>query len=1020
MGGHGRFGAAVRLLLLLLLLTDLAPSVAGEPERPGMLPAQIGSRLNNPICSETMRSDAPLLDVCFVDPAHGWAVGGRGAIWHTDDGGNNWRQQDSAVACPLESVFFIDQKTGWAAGGLAHPYTHSSSGVLLTTHDAGRCWKHDPKLLLPALKQVRFFDKKRGWAIGGSSAMFPSGVFVTDNGGRNWQPLPGPKTSGWRAGDFLDPHTGALAGRSGTAAVVRRGGIEPVRTPPFGLRGLAGLTLVRPTFGWLIGDGALVMMTGEGGTSWQTPPGELPDGLDRLFDFAALKVRGPKCWIAGEPGSRVLHTADAGRSWTMSATGQNLPIHALEFVDDRHGWAVGALGSILATIDGGRSWRRQRSGGARAALLGVFSEGKHVPLELFVKLSGDEGYLGVVEVLNRRDVEIPVPQDTHRCDRLREALLAVGASDAHSAWRFPLRQAGLGLRQELIVRGWDRANDGRGLEQLEAHVVRQIRLWRPDVLLTHDAGPRGDDPLGNLVNRVVLRAVEAAADPTAQIEQITRAGLGPWRVKKVFASLPPGVHGATSLTTAKLAGRLGQSLWEVACGPRGLLEDRFTTAEQTLGFRLLVNHLPGEQSKRDFFSGIVLQPGGEARRELIEPAAETIETIRSVARKRRNIEAILERTEGDPQQGAGLMAQAGELVRGLDPPSAARILYHLGWRYHGSGQWDMAAEAFELLVARHEDHPLSRPALAWLLQYYASGEAAWRVLGKQRVTVRRASAVAIDNSRQVDRAERAAAIGRRIQQTRPAMFAEPAVRFPLAVVDRRRGLPQQAERFYVAQRRSPTRDAWWAAARGEEWLAEREGPPPKTILLCAPAVSKPRLDGRLEEDVWQRAKTASLQSSQHDDADWPAVVMLAYDSEFLYLAMSCRQAPGAKYPPCPAPRPRDPDLSAGDRVEVFLDLDRDFVSYYRLAIDHRGWTGEDCWGDHTWNPTWFVAARSEDNAWTAEAAVPLDELTGRFPAPGTVWAIGIQRTVPGVGFQSWTTPASTAVAAEGFGYLVFE
>ena len=119
-------------------------------------------------------------------------------------------------------------------------------------------------------------------------------------------------------------------------------------------------------------------------------------------------------------------------------------------------------------------------------------------------------------------------------------------------------------------------------------------------------------------------------------------------------------------------------------------------------------------------------------------------------------------------------------------------------------------------------------------------------------------------------------------------------------------------------------------------------------------------------------------------------------------------------------RPRDGDLSAHDRVEVFLDIDRDYCTYYRLAVDERGWTNDSCWGDATWNPQWFVAARREKGRWTAEAAIPLAELTGRPPQPRDIWAVGVQRTVPGVGFQSWTTPAAVTVLPDGFGYMVFQ
>jgi len=39
--------------------------------------------------------DAELADVAFVDADTGWAVGDRGAIWHTGNGGQAWNLQAS-------------------------------------------------------------------------------------------------------------------------------------------------------------------------------------------------------------------------------------------------------------------------------------------------------------------------------------------------------------------------------------------------------------------------------------------------------------------------------------------------------------------------------------------------------------------------------------------------------------------------------------------------------------------------------------------------------------------------------------------------------------------------------------------------------------------------------------------------------------------------------------------------------------------------------------------------------------
>jgi len=1014
--------AASTLLVLLLSLGADAKTAASAPFP---LPvSQAGRPLAKgrplPIVDVNMHGDARLTDVCFVDRLHGWAVGDRGTIWHTSDGGQHWRLQASGVACPLRTVWFVDQRIGWAAGGFVHPYTHSSSGVLLATRDGGRHWQRVSAPLLPALRKLRFFDEKHGWAVGCSSAVYPSGVFLSDSGGRSWTPISGENASDWLAADFLDPRTGVLAGRSGTAAMVRRGAIRPARMGRFGLRDLAAMELVAPVHGWLVGDGGLIMMTGDLGASWQSPPGGLPEGMARHFDFHALAVRGAKCWVAGSPGSRVFHTADAGRTWSAAATGVQLPIHALTFCDDEHGWAVGSMGTILATTDGGQTWQHQRSQFARAALLGLFGQIEDVPLELFARLSGNEGYLGVVEVLNRRDVEITRRDRVHPAQRVHEAVVAVGGSGAQVAWRFPLRQAGLGLAARQIIDGWDRANDARGLQELRSHAVRQIRLWRPAVVVTHDASLRGDDPLGHLINQVVLQAVEKAADPTCFTEQISRAGLEPWQVKKVYALLPRGCRAATELTTAQLATRLGRSLADVAATPRGLLDERFTPAAQTLGFRLLVSRLPQDRGRRDFFSGIVLHPGGEARRELPQPQLDRLEGLRRTAQRRRNAQAILEQAEESPQAGSHLLAKTGELTRGLDADSAGRILYQLGQSYHRTGRWAMAAETFSLLAERYPQHPLTRPALLWLVQYYASSEAAWRLQGAQRYTVKQASALSIDVSEQENREDRAAELGKQIRGSTPDLFAEPALRFSLAAAHSKQGFPVQAQRFFMALSHGPRRDAWWECARAEQWLCDPEGQPPKAVLRCARVSAKPRLDGRLEDTLWQRTRAAQLQSARQDDAEWPAAAMLACDGEFLYLAVRCRQAPTAKYEPATGPRPRDGDLSGHDRVDVFLDLDRDFGTYYRFSVDHRGHTAEDCWGDRTWNPTWFVAAETAEGVWTVEAAVPLDQLTGRYPTARDVWAIGIQRTVPGVGFQSWTTPAVTAVMPQGFGYLIFE
>ncbi len=1010
-----------------------------------------------------MRGDAQLSDVCFVDAERGWAVGDRGVIWHTADGGRHWSLQASGVDCRLASVFFLDDKVGWAAGGSTQPYTHATSGVVLRTRDGGEHWVADRGLILPAVEQIGFFDATHGWALGQSSAVFPSGVFASDDGGRAWSALPSGESRSWLAGDFIDRDTGAVAGRSSGLAAIRRRGIEPLAAD-YGLRGLTRMKLIAPAGGWLVGDGGLVLQTHDLGKSWQTADADVPSAVRNHFDFAALAVQGRHCWIAGTPGTRVLHTADAGRSWSLGVTGQNLPIRGLAFVDERIGWAVGELGTILATSDGGKTWRKQLGGGERAAFVGFYGRPSEIPLELVARLSADEGYLSAMEILNREDIDVRAAAATDPVLQAHEAGVQAGASAAGTAWRFPLRQAGINVSADQLVEGWNQVNDTQAINKLEAHVVARVRMWRPSVVFTTAADSHGNDPLSHLVNQVVLRAVERAGDPTFHADQISEALLQPWKVQKVFATLPPGQTGTLNVNTAQLAARLGRSVGEFAAPARGLIARHYAPPTANVGFRLLVDHIPQQVGQRDFFSGIALSPGGDARRRFDEVPDRDLDTMRRQAQVRRNLQAILAQADGDDSREGRFLADVGEQTRTMEPSRAAEVVFQLGQRYFRQGRWELAAECFDLVAQRYQDHPLAGAALVWLVQYYASAEAAWRIrtpqqINSQQVTAQQPSAeapllkrgrgrasggqagdvklaagatapgqvqqaaglVADLRAGETSRTERARNYAKQLEQIQPALFAEPIVRFPLGAADRQQGLPRQAERYYLGLRHSRPHDAWWACAQSELWLAEPKGAAsPKEIWTCTRTAGKPRLDGRLDEPMWRAGNSVELRSPQRDDAEWRAVAMLAYDEEFLYIGVSCSRAEGFEYSQSDLARPRDSDLSGQDRVEIVLDVDRDFATYYRLTVDHRGWTGESCWQDASWNPEWFVASGSGEGVWTTEVAIPLAELTGDKPSAKRVWAAGVQRVVPGVGFQSWTTPAASEIMPEGLGILVFQ
>jgi photosystem II stability/assembly factor-like uncharacterized protein len=70
-------------------------------------------------------------------------------------------------------------------------------------------------------------------------------------------------------------------------------------------------------------------------------------------------------------GNGIFKSSTAGRKWTRQlALASGRQLRAIDFVDARHGWAVGSGGLIYATRDGGRHWVRRPSG-TRRDLVGV-------------------------------------------------------------------------------------------------------------------------------------------------------------------------------------------------------------------------------------------------------------------------------------------------------------------------------------------------------------------------------------------------------------------------------------------------------------------------------------------------------------------------------------------------------------------------------------------------------------------------------------------------------------------------
>lgn len=920
--------------------------------------------------TEVMADDATLNAVTFVDARHGWAVGDRGLILHTDDGGLRWHLQVSTTDASLRDVTFIDAEHGWAVGGLTRPYTHRTRGVVLQTDNGGQTWQRTATPTLPALRQVKFFDRNRGIAAGAGSSFAPSGIFRTEDGGRLWHSLSTDRLCHWTAASLSAGTSlfGDAAGRLATGlsevTFVRNTKPNPGHPPQPASAAIRGLTVNRHGTAYAVGDLGFVQQSHDEGQTWQAA--DMP-ALAKHYDWHAVSAVGNQVWSVGSPGTRLLHSEDGGTTWTLRSTPVATPLLDIHFADIQRGWAVGALGTILSTRDSGRSWQVQRRGATRSAALVVCNSTEAAPLELLGKLAATDGYI--------------------------TSVIQLGADTPADAQRLTQAATSLGASYTSVI-----------TSPTSEQLVRVLRTMRPNLVVVASEPSRG-------FTESVEQACLNAADPTFASDDL-RIDLAPWSVSRIVQTEPDNsaVAGMPRVSTTDFQPALGTSLSQWIAPARGITSRHYRKTPERVNWSLVAG-MPIVGTRNDNpMAGIALPAGSDARRRRSQASTGKLSALRTLAQKGRH----MERLQAGNLQGAAWASEVVSLTGGLDANSGAHLLFDLGQYYLAANKHDLAADTFYLMARRYTGHPLKEPAMQWLIHYYASSEAGLAVTqtAGQGVLQQSLANVRSDRPAQIDltrsktavpslreRSQRAIQLAQYIEQTDAAWFSDPAVRFSLAAAIRAGGDHERAATYVVGLANQAIAEPWRDAAAVERWLAEsRRTSSAKPTLESHPVSQRPLLDGKLDEAIWQQAQTLKLTGSKTDlGADHVATqVRVANDRQFLFVSIECQKRPGHDYFVDQGPRPRDGASPEHDQLTMTIDVDRDYTTALKLSVDSRGWTADTCWPHDIgrpsmWNPDWYVATQHDATHWRSEIAIPLAELAPRNAVHRKAWAMGVTR-----------------------------
>ncbi|HEX4949640.1 MAG TPA: YCF48-related protein [Blastocatellia bacterium] len=336
------------------------------------------------VSQANVASDKNLRAVHFVDATTGWAAGDGGTIYQTLDGGKQWNPIRNATLAgtviDVNRIYFINENKGWMLGETREG--EEGRTVLLSTDDGGKIWQN---FEMPNVTSFYFVDGKKGWAVGRNATMLR-----TTDGGLRWKPIENlnrlvglPVESaaskfgfsdvfflkggevGWAVGNFYGVGTTNIGGLFMTSD----GGENWQRIPIAVQRKTNSTRFTRGKLHTVrftdVSNGVITgemedgdehffftLKTRNGGETWEQSRVPSSGIHSTAFVDAARGWTAASALREGSAEAKVydtilLRTDNGGKSWVTDFVAKGKQIRSVFFISPTRGWAVGDRGMIL-------------------------------------------------------------------------------------------------------------------------------------------------------------------------------------------------------------------------------------------------------------------------------------------------------------------------------------------------------------------------------------------------------------------------------------------------------------------------------------------------------------------------------------------------------------------------------------------------------------------------------------------------------------------------------------------------
>ncbi len=200
-----------------------------------------------------------IYSIYMNDTDLGWAVGDKGVILKTVDGGVTWVTKNPPISVQFNRVQFFDQNLGYAVG---------DSGYIIKSVNGGETWFNLPTIVNDNLNDIFIINQNTIIAVG------DNGTILKSLDGTNFSLILSASgtTTNFNGVTFFDTRVGWIVGDTGTFLITIDGGqtwqsqtVLDVKTSTIVTTDLTSVSFFNMNDGLVVGKDGTILKTSDGG-----------------------------------------------------------------------------------------------------------------------------------------------------------------------------------------------------------------------------------------------------------------------------------------------------------------------------------------------------------------------------------------------------------------------------------------------------------------------------------------------------------------------------------------------------------------------------------------------------------------------------------------------------------------------------------------------------------------------------------------------------------------------------------